>query len=156
MKKVKPMSFVAAVFAAALLLGVSAAWAGEGGLVSLLTSQLGVTETQARGGAGALFSYAKDKLGASDFAKVAEAVPGMAGFLGAAPKSEGVSGALGGASSLLGKAKDSGAGIMSLAGQFAQLGLGGDMIGKFVPILVSYVKSSGGDTVAGLLAGALK
>jgi len=156
MKKVKPMSFVAAVFAAALLLGVSAAWAGEGGLVSLLTSQLGVTENQARGGAGALFSYAKDKLGASDFAKVAEAVPGMAGFLGAAPKSEGVSGALGGASSLLGKAKDSGAGIMSLAGQFAQLGLGGDMIGKFVPILVSYVKSSGGDTVAGLLAGALK
>jgi len=156
MKKVKPMSFVAAVFAAALLLGVSAAWAGEGGLVSLLTSQLGVTETQARGGAGALFSYAKDKLGASYFAKVAEAVPGMAGFLGAAPKSEGVSGALGGASSLLGKAKDSGAGIMSLAGQFAQLGLGGDMIGKFVPILVSYVKSSGGDTVAGLLAGALK
>jgi len=156
MKKVKPMSFMAAVFAAALLLGVSAAWAGEGGLVSLLTSQLGVTENQARGGAGALFSYAKDKLGASDFAKVAEAVPGMAGFLGAAPKSEGVSGALGGASSLLGTAKDSGAGIMSLAGQFAQLGLGGDMIGKFVPILVSYVKSSGGYTVAGLLAGALK
>lgn len=156
MKKVKPMSFMAAVFAAALLLGVSAAWAGEGGLVSLLTSQLGVTENQARGGAGALFSYAKDKLGASDFAKVAEAVPGMAGFLGAAPKSEGVSGALGGASSLLGKAKDSGAGIMSLAGQFAQLGLGGDMIGKFVPIIVSYVKSSGGDAVAGLLAGALK
>lgn len=156
MKKVKPMSFMAAVFAAALLLGVSAAWAGEGGLVSLLTSQLGVTENQARGGAGALFSYAKDKLGASDFAKVAEAVPGMAGFLGAAPKSEGVSGALGGASSLLGKAKDSGAGIMSLAGQFAQVGLGGDMIGKFVPIILSYVKSSGGDAVAGLLAGALK
>jgi len=30
------------------------------------------------------------------------------------------------------------------------------MIGKFVPIVVSYVKSSGGDAVAGLLAGALK
>ncbi len=156
MKKGKCVFIVVAVFLAALFFGTSAAWAGEGGLVSLLTSQLGVTETQAEGGAGALFSYAKDKLGASDFAKVAEAVPGMAGFLGAAPKSEGASGALSGASSLLGKAKDSGAGIMSLAGQFAQLGLGGDMIGKFVPIVVSYVKSSGGDAVAGLLAGALK
>ena len=156
MKKGKCVFIVVAVFLAALFFGTSAAWAGEGGLVSLLTSQLGVTETQAEGGAGARFSYAKDKLGASDFAKVAEAVPGMAGFLGAAPKSEGASGALSGASSLLGKAKDSGAGIMSLAGQFAQLGLGGDMIGKFVPIVVSYVKSSGGDAVAGLLAGALK
>jgi len=146
---------MALVFLAAWIPGSSVPCAAEGGLIGLLTGQLGVSETQAKGGAGSIFNYAKSKLSEADFAKVAQAVPGMGGYLDAAPKSGGVAGALGGATSLLGGKKE-GSGIMALAGQFAQLGLGTDMIGKFVPVIVSYVKSSGGDAVAGLLAGVLK
>jgi hypothetical protein len=45
-------------------------------LISTLTQNLGVSESQATGGAGLLFKLAKDKLPAGDFAKVASAVPG--------------------------------------------------------------------------------
>lgn len=155
MNQRKWSGFMVFVFLTVLTLGSSAARAAEGGLISLLTGQLGVSETQAKGGAGSLFNYAKGKLSEADFSKVAKAVPGIGDYLDAAPKSGGVAGALGGASSPLGGKKEAG-GIMALAGQFAQLGLGTDMIGKFVPVIVSYVKSSGGDAVAGLLAGALK
>lgn len=145
----------AGVLFVVFVLGPAAAWAAEGGLTGLLTSQLGVTEKQAKGGTGSLLNYAKGKLSEADFAKVAQAIPGVGGYLDAAPKAGGVAGAVSGASSLLGGKKEGG-GLLSLAGQFAELGLGSDMIGKFVPIIVSYVKSSGGEAVAGLLAGALK
>ncbi len=54
-------------------------------LVELLVSQLGVTSTQAAGGAGAIFSLAKDRLAPDQFAQVAAAVPGMDTLLAAAP-----------------------------------------------------------------------
>lgn len=150
----KQTVFAMTVLFAVFVLGSAVAWAAEGGLVGLLTSQLGVTEKQAKGGTGSLLNYAKGKLSETDFAKVAQAIPGVGEYLDAAPKS-GAAGAAGAASSLLG-GKAGGGGLLSLAGQFAELGLGSDMIGKFVPVIVSYVKSSGGESVAGLLAGALK
>lgn len=151
----KKTVFAMTVLFVVFVLGSAVAWATEGGLVGLLTSQLGVTEKQAKGGTGSLLNYAKGKLSETDFAKVAQAIPGVGEFLDAAPKSGGTAGAAGAASSLLG-GKAGGGGLLSLAGQFAELGLGSDMIGKFVPIIVSYVKSTGGESVAGLLAGALK
>ena len=36
-------------------------------LLQMLTSQLGVTQDQAEGGAGLLFKMAKEKLGSDDF-----------------------------------------------------------------------------------------
>jgi hypothetical protein len=147
--------FAATVLFVAFVLGSAAAWAAEEGLAGLLTSRLGVTEKQAEGGTGSLLNYARGKLSENDFAKVAQAIPGVGKYLDAAPKPGVTAGAAGAASSLLGGKKEGG-GLLSLAGQFAELGLGSDMIGKFVPIIVSYVKSSGGEAVAGLLAGALK
>jgi len=44
------------------LLGSPSMAAQSGGLVNLLTGNLGVTTPQAEGGAGAIFSYAKQKL----------------------------------------------------------------------------------------------
>ena len=58
------------------------------GLVGHLTKQLGVTEKQATGGSGAVFSLAKSRLSPSDFSQVSGVVPNMDTLLGAAPKVE--------------------------------------------------------------------
>jgi hypothetical protein len=113
-------------------------------LVDVLTKNLGVSETQAQGGAGLLFKLAKDKLGKGDFSKVSSAVPGIDGLISAAPGSGGI---LGG----VGKMFGGGGGLASLAGGFSKLGLDSGMIGKFIPIILSFVQSKGGEGVKGLL-----
>jgi hypothetical protein len=126
-------------------------------LTDLLTQNLGVTQAQAEGGAGLLFKQAKGKLGADDFSKVSAAVPGIDSLIGAAPA--GGTGVLGGlgklASGLGGKASGLGS-LAGLAGGFSQLGLGSDMIGKFVPLILSFVQGKGGEGVKGILEKAFK
>ncbi len=124
-------------------------------LVDSLTSKLGVTPDQAEGGAGSLFNVAKEKLGAEDFQSVADAVPGMDGLLGAAPKSEAAGGLAGGLGGLGGDSVGDALNTASLVDNFKQLGLSSDMVGKFVPVVVDYVKTQGGETVANLLGSAL-
>jgi len=136
--------------------GITSAFSGDPGLVGLLTKNLGVTEEQGKGGAGAIFNMAKEKLGAEDFGKVADAVPEMDILLKAAPKTGGLGSAIGDKTSFLGGSVGKLTGLASLAGPFSQLGMKSDMIGKFVPIILSYVQSKGGDSVKGLLAGVLK
>ncbi|MBM4315272.1 MAG: DUF2780 domain-containing protein [Deltaproteobacteria bacterium] len=126
------------------------------GLVKMLTSNLGVTEKQASGGAGSIFNLAKQNLGAQDFTRVADAVPGIDKMMAAAPKAEGAAGMLGGASSLLGGGAPSVSGVAGLAGSFSQLGMNAGMVNSFVPIVLNYVKSSGGETVMNILQSALK
>ncbi len=121
-------------------------------LVDQLTKGLSVTPAQATGGAGALFSLAKGRLSASDFSKVASVVPGMNGFLKAAPPAEKSSGLSDLTSALPGGL----GGLASTATSFQKLGLSPDMVGKFVPILTQFVQSKGGANVASLLSGALK
>ena len=122
-------------------------------LINQLVKQLGVQETQAQGGAGILFKLAQDKLG-GDFAKVAQALPGVAELIKAAPESGGASKLLGGLASAIGggKAGD----LAALAGSFAQLKLDPSMIGKFVPVILNFVQSQGGKDVVALLAKALQ
>ena len=124
-------------------------------LTDSLTNSLGVTPEQAEGGAGSLFQFAKQKLGTDDFQAVSDAVPGMDNLLGAAPKSESTSALAGGLASIGGGSLGNAAGAASLMENFQQLGLSSDMVGKFVPVVVDYVKSQGGETVANLLASAL-
>ena len=125
-------------------------------LVSLLTKNLGVTSDQARGGAGAIFDMAKQKLGVEDFGKIADVVPGMDSLLKAAPQTSKVGKALGGTTSLMGGGTDKIGGLTSLTDSFSQLGLKPDMIGKYSDTILSYVKSKGGSSVANMLAGVLK
>jgi hypothetical protein len=125
-------------------------------LINQLTQDLGVTEEQAKGGAGLLFDLAKQKLGAGDFENVSAAVPGISEMMGAAPKSGGLGGAIGGLASALGGGAGKLGDLASLAGGFKNLGLGSDMIGKFVPIILSFVQSKGGDSIKNLLEGVLK
>ena len=119
-------------------------------LTDILTKSLGVSQNQAQGGAGLLFKLAKDKLGAGDSSKVASAVPGVDGLVKAAPTGNG--GILGG----LGKMLGGGGGLAGMAGGFSKLGMDSSMVGKFVPIILQFVQSQGGDGAKSLLEGVLK
>lgn len=125
-------------------------------LVSMLTQNLGVNESQAKGGAGLLFGMAKEKLGGK-FGEVSAAVPGMDGLLAAAPEGGGLGGGvLGGVAQALGGGAGQPGGLAGLASGFSKLGLDSGMVGKFIPVILSFVQSKGGDSVRNLLAGALK
>ncbi len=121
---------------------------GSNDLTGMLVSQLGVTEQQAAGGAGSILNYAKQSLSPNDFSKVASSVPGIDSLLSAVPSAGGglggVAGALGGGS--LG-------GMAAVASQFSSLGLKADMVQQFTPIILDYVKGTGGSDVMKLLAG---
>lgn len=120
-------------------------------LIGELVSKLGVQEGQAQGGAGLLFKLAQSKLG-GDFSKVAEAVPGVQDMIKAAPEPGGVGKLLGGLAGALGGGKAGGlTDLASLAGGFSQLKLDPSMIGKFVPLILSFVQSQGGQAVVQLL-----
>ena len=137
-------------------------------LIQQLVSSLGVNEGQAKGGAGLLFNLAKEKLGSGEFQQLADKVPGVKDLIGAAPTTSttasaggGMMGALGGlASSLgaggLGEKMGGLENLANLASGFSQLGLSTDMIGKFVPIVLSFVQNQGGDSMKGLLEKVLK
>jgi Protein of unknown function VcgC/VcgE (DUF2780) len=120
-------------------------------LIQILTSNLGVEENQATGGAGLLFQLAKEKLGDEVFAQVAEHVPGIGNMIEAAPASGGLASAIGGLASMMGAPEELGSIASAIAG-FSQLGLNSDMVSQFIPIILSFVQEKGGDQVSGLLA----
>jgi uncharacterized protein YoxC len=123
-------------------------------LVGLLTSQLGVTEKQATGGAGSLFQMAKENLSAEDFGKVASAVPGIDSLISAAPMVKEVAGSLGGVSEGLGaitKAADSASKLATVTSQFSKLGLDAGMVSQFIPIILNFVNNTGGEEVMKIL-----
>jgi len=126
--------------------------ADDATLVQTLTSNLGVTEAQASGGAGAIFNYAKSALPTEDYAKVEKAVPEAAELIKQAPAADSTKSAVGGA---LGKAGGTAAGLAGLGSSFEKLGLNSDMVGKFVPVVVGYVDKKGGSEVGSLLRNVL-
>lgn len=141
----------------ALVVFVSFSFVSASGieLVNLLTEQLGVTQGQAAGGAGAIFNVAKEKLSPGDFSKVENAVPGMENLLDAAPKSDALGGMMGGMQSFRGGSTEQVKGVASLPSSFSKLGLSPDMVGKFTPVILDYVESKGGAAVRNILQGAL-
>ena len=81
----------------------------------------------------------------------------MNGYLDAAPKKESsLGGMFGGAASMFGRSGSSLEGLAGLASSFSQLGLSTDMVSQFVPVILNYVKSNGGETVSNLLAAVLQ
>ncbi|HPR64445.1 MAG TPA: DUF2780 domain-containing protein [Thermoanaerobaculia bacterium] len=125
-------------------------------LLQLLSQNLGVSESQAKGGAGLIFELVKDKLSDHEFSQVASAVPGVDQLIKAAPKSSGLGGMLGGLAGKMRGDLGSLGQLASLAGGFKSLHLDADMIGKFVPVILSFVQSKGGNTVKSMLEGVLK
>ena len=128
-------------------------------LVGQLTNELGVTPEQATSGTGAIFGLVKSRLNPADFSQVAASVPGMDGFLQAAPV------ATTGSTpdtltslvpSELGSLPTGADGIASVASSFQSLGLSPKKAGEFIPVLKSYIASQGGPKAADLFANALK
>jgi len=78
-------------------------------LIDLLTRNLGVSGSQAEGGAAVLFKAAKEKLGGAEFDKLLGGVPGLGDLLKKAPASGGglggmlgnLAGAMGGNAGLI-------------------------------------------------------
>ena len=126
--------------------------ASSSALVGQLAKQLSITRPQARGGAGALFSLAKERLSEDEFSKVSSAVPGMSSLLKAAPglhdNSE--------LSSLEGSLPGNMGRMAEVATAFHKLGLSPEMAGKFLPIITKFVGARGGLGTASLLEKALK
>lgn len=127
-------------------------------LVQMLTNNLGVNEDQAKGGAGMLFNIAKEKLGSGEFQQIADTVPGIGDLMSAAPtpgsggdSGGGAMGMLGGLASSLGGSAGGLGSLAALVGGFSKLGLDMEMIGKFVPQVLQYVQSQGGEGVRNLL-----
>jgi len=136
--------------------GTSYVFADTSELIGMLVNNLGVTQEQATGGAGAIFSQAQQKLSPGDFMKVSDALPGIDSLISAAPKSSGLTGSLTkGASSMLGSSSSSVQGVASLADSFSSLGLNPNMVGKFTDIVLKYADQVGGKEIMSLLQGAL-
>ena len=93
-------------------------------LTTDLAKNLGVTETQATGGVGAMLQQATEKLSAAEFDTVRKSVPGIEQYLQASQQ------ALGGA-----KVSDMG----GLQGAFKKLGLKPEMVAQFKPYVLDYV-----------------
>jgi len=125
-------------------------------LIEQLVKNLGVSEDAAKGGSGLLFKMAKEKLGSGDFSKVSNALPGIDDLISSAPESGGMLGGLGKLASGLGGGAGQLGDLAGLAGGFSKLGLDSGMIGKFIPIILSFAQSKGGDVVMNLLQKALK
>ena len=125
-------------------------------LIQMLTSQLGISDEQASGGAGLIFKMAKEKLGSDDFSQVSSAIPDIENLISSAPESSGIGSALGGLASKLGGGAGQLGNLASLAGGFKQLNLDSGLISKFMPIVMSFVQSKGGDSIKGLLEKVLK
>ncbi len=144
------------IFFASILGSGSAAFALDMNLVERLTTSLNVTNQQAEGGAGAIFNAASQNMSIDDFTKVTDALPEVQSMMKSAPSSDGGSGTIGGLSSMLGKGGGSVSSLAGLTSAFSQLDLGGDMVQKFIPIVLDYAQSKGGDGVANLLKMALQ
>jgi hypothetical protein len=114
-------------------------------LVSTVSDNLGVTETQSEGGLASIFDYAKSNLSSTDYTELADSIPGLDSLLDSAPEvSTESSSTSSGMSSLLSKASeysDSLSAINTLKEQFEALGLDTDMISSYVTQINSYLSS---------------
>ena len=126
-------------------------------LINQLVSDLGVSEEQAKGGAGMLFKLAKDKLSGDEFGQIADKVSGLDDMVSAAPDAAGggLMGAVGGLMSKMGGGSSDLGALANLTGGFDKLGLDSGMVGKFVPVVLDFVRNQGGDSVGNLLKGVL-
>jgi hypothetical protein len=123
-------------------------------LVDMLTKNLGISGAQAEGGAGVLFKAAKDKLGDGEFGKLLGGVPGVSDLLHKAPAAGGgLGGLLGGLAGAMGG--NAGA-IATILSGFGKLGLTADDAKKFVPVILTFLRSKVGPDVITKLEQTLK
>ena len=123
-------------------------------LIDMLTKNLGVNGAQAEGGAAVLFKAAKDKLGDGEFGQLLGGVPGVSELLKKAPAAGGgLGGLLGGLAGSLGG--NAGA-IATILQGFGKLGLTAEDAKKFVPVILTFLRTKVGPDVMTKLEQTLK
>ena len=118
-------------------------------MVAALTNELGVSESQATGGLGAIFNYAKDNLSAKKFNSISSALPGLSGLLNAAPDTSAKTSkhGLGGLMDKAANYNDSLKALNEVKKQFSALGLKPEMIGQFVNVTKQYLDTDQGKKI---------
>lgn len=130
--------------------------AGQMNLVNILSQQLGISQQQAMGGAGAIFQAAQAGMDPQAFSGMSQSIPGINEMLQAAPAASGpLKGMSSGVSSMLGGSGNTLSSAATLANSFQQLNLSPDMVGQFIPIVTDYVRNTSGQVSADLLRSAL-
>lgn len=125
-------------------------------LTDMLTRQLGISQQQALGGAGAIFQVAQGNMDPQAFARLSQSIPGMNDMLSAVPVvDESMSSMASGVSSIMGETGGALGSAASLATSFQQMNLSPEMVGQFIPIITDYVKNTSGQVTANLLRSAL-
>lgn len=123
-------------------------------LVKLLVDRLGVDSKQALGGVGSIFALAQQRMNPEDFMQLSGNIPDMDRYLAAVP-SPASSFRLGGAErAMTGEAGRFGR-LAALSGPFRDLGMGVEMIDRFVPLLLLHLREQSGPAVVSLLQNAL-
>jgi len=108
-------------------------------LMGLLENQLGVTETQAMGGTGALLQLAKSQLGSDTISSLTSNASGLSSLLG-------------GDNSLTGSMLSNISSMTEVTSAFSALGMDSSMIQQFVPIVMSFLGDQGvGSSLLGQL-----
>lgn len=133
-----------------LLLSFQATAEDKDDVVSLITDELDVSSSEARGGAGAIFAYAKYSLDSYDFETIAEGIPEMDSLLDAAPEFDDDS-RLGRISDTLNVFDSSLGGRAYLADSFDELDMDRDMVTEFLEIIYDYVDSASGERAMEML-----
>jgi hypothetical protein len=111
-------------------------------LLKALTSQLGITTDQARGGVGSYLLLAREKLAKGDFDKIAALVPGASKYMDSAKQLGAVTGPL--------------KNLAGLNGALSKLGMKPETAAKFAPTVTNYLGTVGGGGVKQMLAGVMK
>jgi len=129
------------------------------GLLGLVTSQLGVSESQASGGMEALLGSAKEKMGGGDYSRLLSMAPGLKGLASSGGDDSGGGGSswssyAGMASAMLGGGS-SATQMQQLAEKFDRLGLGPEKVMEYAKIAYSYVQDEGGSEALDLLKSGL-
>jgi hypothetical protein len=113
-------------------------------LISTVSDNLSVSETQSEGGIASIMNYVQGNLSGADYAQLASSIPGIDSLLEDVPSLSGNSAASSSSSlsGLLNKASEYTSTLKSvndLKQQFEALGLSTDMIASFVTQISSYL-----------------
>lgn len=114
-------------------LGDSATSVESSPIVKQLTDSLGVSPTQATGGAGALLALASNSLSSNQSNELTNLIPGMSNLTDSVP-------------GLMGMANN----LSAVNDVFAKLGLDPSMVTQFAPIILEYLTGQGASS--GLLS----
>jgi hypothetical protein len=150
--KTKLLIKVLALFSILMFGASGSVFADTSKLIGQLVDSLGVSQSQAEGGAGAIFKQAKDNMSAGDYSQLASALPGIDSLIKSAPETGGLAGEV---TSMFGSSSGSVQGLSALTDSFAKLGLSPEMISKYVNVILEYTKSEAGQQTMELLKNAL-